>query len=222
MKRQAIVVGAAPLDSSVARKRLKKSLRNLGALRIAVDGGMEIFRALKVLPDLYVGDLDSVSNVPSTVPAVFLPHQKNYSDLKAALEICSQLGVSHVEAWAVTGGRADHHWASIEEMSASLQELKGCRLEAYGEDAAFFWVTPSAPLKLVTRPGTVVSIFNLYRAVGVTTRGLAYNLSAASLHSGSHGLSNYSRSKTVGVSVRKGVALVIVPSQRGRIDVTSV
>ncbi|MBU6376091.1 MAG: hypothetical protein KGQ59_08855, partial [Bdellovibrionales bacterium] len=102
MRSKAIVVGAAPFRSREARAQLRRSLQKKNVMRIAVDGGLEIFKALKVTPDLYVGDLDSVRRISPEIPSVFLPHEKEYSDLKAALEICSQLGIQHVEAWAVT------------------------------------------------------------------------------------------------------------------------
>ena len=214
MSRKAILVGAAPFRTRAARARLKSALREKGVLRVAVDGGYEILRSLGVKPDLYVGDLDSVRRIHGEIPAVFLPHEKSYSDLRAALEICSELGIEHVEAWAVTGGRADHHWASIEELGAQVRSRRGVsRLEAHGEDAAFLWVTPAAPLKLKIRPGTVVSVFDLGGAAGVTTKGLAFNLKAGRLESGSHGLSNFARSKSVTVALKKGVALVVVPAR---------
>jgi thiamine pyrophosphokinase len=213
MRKKAILVGAAPFRSPEARSRLRKSLSQKNVIRIAVDGGLEIFRSLKVQPDLYVGDLDSVRRIPPQIPAVFLPHEKDYSDLRAALEICSEMRICHVEAWAVTGGRADHHWASIDELSSSLQDSSIDQLEAHGDDATFIWVTPSAPLKLKTAAGNVISLFNLRAASGVTTKGLAYNLASSELVSGSHGLSNFARVGTVQVSTRKGTVLVIIPSQ---------
>jgi thiamine pyrophosphokinase len=212
MNRKAILVGAAPFKSREARARLKASLARKNVLRVAVDGGLEIFRALKIQPDLYIGDLDSVRGISPQIPAVFLPHEKDYSDLRAAIEICSEMGFIHLEAWAVTGGRADHHWASIDELSGALSSGGVHQIEAHGDDATFIWVTPDCPLKLKTGSGNVISMFNLRGASGVTTRGLAYNLASADLGSGSHGLSNFARAKTVQVSVQKGTVLVIVPS----------
>ncbi len=212
MIRKAILVGAAPFKNREARSRLKKSLAQKNILRVAVDGGLEIFRALKIQPDLYVGDLDSVRRVPPQIPAVFLPHEKDYSDLRAAIEICCEMSITYLEAWAVTGGRADHHWASIEELTVSLSSGAIHQIEAHGDDATFIWVTPACPLKLKTSSGNVISLFNLRAASGVTTRGLAYNLASADLASGSHGLSNFARAKAVQVAVKKGTVLVIVPA----------
>ena len=211
MNRKAILVGAAPFKSREPRARLKKSLSQKNVLRVAVDGGLEIFRALKIQPDLYIGDLDSVRRIPPETPAVFLPHEKDYSDLRAAIEICSEMGISHIEAWAVTGGRADHHFASMDELTSCLRGTGVHQVEAHGDDATFIWVTPAAPLKLKTVTGNVVSLFKLQGAAGVTTRGLAYNLVSAELNSGSHGLSNFARATTVQVTVKKGMMLVIVP-----------
>ncbi len=211
---KAILVGAAPFRGREARARLKAALEAKDVVKVAVDGGLDLLRALKVQPDLYVGDLDSVRRVSPKIPAVFLPHEKNYSDLRAALEICSQMGVRQVEAWAVTGGRADHHWASIDELSALVIGLES--LEAHGEDGAYIWVTPKAPLTLKTTPGNVVSLFSLKNASGVTTQGLAWNLKSEALVSGSHGLSNHARAKTVKMSLKRGMALVIVPASQSR------
>ncbi len=208
----AVIVGAAPLTSRTLLQRLKRSLRRADVLKVAIDGGLAIFEQLGVKPDLYVGDLDSVRRVDEDLPAVFLPHEKTYSDLKATLEICAEMGVQSIEAWAVTGGRADHHWASLDEMGVFLSASKKRMIEVFGDDGAFLWVTPSTPLQLKMGRGDLLSIFNWRQASGVRTQGLAYPVAGGVFQSGSHGLSNYARSSRVSVSVRRGVALVIVPS----------
>jgi len=205
-----VIVGAAPLRGTQARKKLKAALRDKQALKLAVDGGLELCLELGVEPHLYVGDLDSVKRVPENLPAVFLPKDKSYSDLKAALEVCQELGADEVEAWAVTGGRPDHHWASVGELSESSAQFSS--LHAEGEDGSYHWVKARTPLTLKVKRGSTVSLFNLDSARGIQTQGLQYNLKNETLRSGSHGLSNQARSADVRVSVKRGSLLVVLPA----------
>lgn len=208
-----VLVGAGPFKSPSSLRALREALRDREALTLAVDGGYEVFRRLKREPDLYVGDLDSVKKIPQELPAVFLPHSKDYSDLRAALEIAMELGATHLECFGVTGGRPDHHWASLAELEDFAGDFQS--IVARGDDGSCYWVGPQSSLSLTVKKGAVISLFSLDSARGITTQGLAYNLKNEALRSASHGLSNFARGAKVVIRVRQGRLLVVVPERSG-------
>ena len=81
-----------------------------GGLAVAVDGGLAHFRALKVVPDLLLGDLDSVSDddrhwaEAGGCEVVELPSQES-SDLAKAMAHMNHIGRTRVTIAAAAGGR---------------------------------------------------------------------------------------------------------------------
>lgn len=207
-----VLVGASPERLSLSQARRLKASAAAADFVVAVDGGLNLLRRHRIRPSLYVGDLDSTgvagARLPKTLPCVFLPRDKDYSDLRAALEICRGLGAGSIEAWGVLGGRMDHHWAALEDLTDAdwVQELSANGI------ADCHWVRAGSPLVVsgVAR-GTTVSIFALRgRAQGVTTGGLKYGLRSESLPPGSRGLSNLATHSRIRVSVGRGRLLVMV------------
>ena len=89
-------------------------------LVIAVDGGLETVKFLGVIPDVVVGDFDTVD------PQVFqeyhrLSHirweihkpEKNETDTELAVHTAIQLGADYLTILGATGGRLDHMLANI-------------------------------------------------------------------------------------------------------------
>ena len=60
---------------------------------IAVDGGFASLEAAGCVPDLALGDFDSLGFVPEGVPVKLFPAEKDASDMELALE---EIGRAHV------------------------------------------------------------------------------------------------------------------------------
>lgn len=91
---------------------------------IAVDGGLSYCSILNVEPDLIIGDFDSVSGGELEAIAVLrqeiperiitLPHEKDDTDLLAALKHGLSLGYEDFRIYGGMGGRFDHTLANIQ------------------------------------------------------------------------------------------------------------
>ena len=184
-------------------------------LVIAADGAAETLFRAGVRPGLVVGDLDSLP--PSTValleeagvPIERHPREKDATDGELALRAAVTRGATVIRIAGALGGlRADHAIASL-----MLLGLPGVA----GRDVAL--ITPTDTVRLVRGPAThrvtgaagdLVSLLPLSEPVaGVTTSGLRYALSDATLERGpTLGLSNELVGAEASVEVRAGTLIV--------------
>jgi len=82
---------------------------------IAADCGMEKSLLAGVMPDLLVGDFDSME-IPSeygSVPVYRMPAEKDETDTMTAAELAIRKGVGEIFIVGGTGGRADHALSNI-------------------------------------------------------------------------------------------------------------
>ena len=109
-----VVAGIPPRETF-----LREVLRKLDYQRLyAADGGANILKEVDVLPDVIVGDLDSISSdskayyVDKGVRLETFPREKDFSDTELALDYLLKEGQKEVIVLGALGGRADHHLAN--------------------------------------------------------------------------------------------------------------
>lgn len=216
-------------------KQLKKILSKLKCKRsdtlIAIDGGLATLSKLKLDADIALGDWDSLrekarqnwKNILSAVPHLSFSKEKNESDLRLAIEWAGKNLRSGKTAWyflGVTGGREDHHLASLFELSWASDRFGRTleRLEAW--DGQWQYAFLSGVLNSwgfsPVQKRQIISVFPLFGSVrGVTLQGVKYKLKNADLLSASHGLSNEVHKSRVGVKVKSG-RLVVCRNWKGK------
>ncbi len=187
-------------------------------LIIAADGGAEHCRALRLLPDVLIGDLDSLSPTlrsefeAQSVRFMRHPAQKDQTDFELAMLHAKKAGAREITALAGLGRRWDHSLANL-LLTAQPQfsELQITFLQ--GEQRLHILRGAS---RLSAKAGERVSLLPLAGdAVGVTTRGLTYPLRSEALKLGSsRGVSNVAEIDSPEVAVQQGILLcVISPSE---------
>jgi thiamine pyrophosphokinase len=193
-------------------------------LVVAADGGALKAELLGLVPDVVVGDLDSVSTeaVSSLRQAgtQVLRHDRNKdeSDTQLALrEAISRGARSLLIVGGLGGRRIDHGLANV--LLLTLPELAGCDAVLLAGDAAVRVIGTRGPdqLELRGRPGDLVSLLPLSDSVeGVTTAGLAYALEDEPLIQGpSRGLSNVMQGEFATISTHSGrLAVIHGPAQQ--------
>src|SRR5262249_29262497 len=114
---RAILIGPLLLKMPPSERRKILSSINLtsGDLRIGVDGGTDVWLKAGLSPHLAVGDWDSLRsrNVLNTIPRLTYSPEKDESDLFLAARAAIDLGARSIVCAGVTGGRLDHHLASL-------------------------------------------------------------------------------------------------------------
>jgi thiamine pyrophosphokinase len=213
---RAILLG--PVRSTLEQVLAHRGARR--ALRVGVDGGVERWLKLGIVPDIAVGDWDSLRSRRSLERVaraggrvVTLSGSKDESDLAHALGLVARAGAREVVCLGVTGGRPDHQLATLAELSSAAAGGRFAAVTALGPEGEYHFLSKRIPRwSAQLAPGTTVSVFALSdRARGVTLRGMAYPLRNAELRPTSRGLSNVVRARRISVSLSSGRIVVIIP-----------
>ena len=191
---------------------LADSLRP-GDYLIAADGGLHHLRALDLVPDLIIGDLDSVSQKDLAwlearhVEILKFPQDKDYTDLELALQEARKRGFVRMMIAAALGGRADQAQANIALLS--LPELSDCDIVLDDGLTEIRIIVDS--LTITGAPGDTVSLIPLCQpAEGVLTERLKYSLKSERLTPGqTRGISNVMLAESAQVSLKKGRLLCV-------------
>jgi thiamine pyrophosphokinase len=180
---------------------------------VAVDGGLRTCRAARCRPDLFVGDADSVTKLPSGVESVLFSTDKDFSDLAGSLPLLAQRNVQLLAVAGLLGGRLDHEWANLFELATWARRFVGIVAPT---DRGTVLITRRG-LRLETVPGNGLSLFALNGSADVSLRGTRWQLERRRLRPGSRGLSNVTGT-SVELRVHGGTAaLVVLPSKsKGR------
>jgi thiamine pyrophosphokinase len=227
-------------ERKVARQILQEVLKRPEALRssdrlIGVDGGVLGCLEWKLRPDLAVGDWDSVPQVArrrilSSIPHFSLSPHKDRSDFHFALRLALQWNPEEIIALGFTGGRPDHHLATLldlaeltDEVKADFQFLRLKRLVARGVEGDYYFLSGQIPVwKGFLKKGKTVSLFSMSGVTrGVVLRGFQYSFGDSKnsphsknndwLHPSSHGLSNLVSRAAQEIRIGEGKLLIVVP-----------
>jgi len=208
---------AAVLAGGPARvtPQLRRALAGADMV-MAADGGIVLADALGLLPDLWLGDFDSVTDEQrrrhAGVPRLERPRDKDELDLELAIQAARQRGADELVLAGVFDGRLDQTLAAL---------LIGARLRAEGVAVRLFGGSHECrPLMagddaaLDLPEGVVFSLLSLEGAAVVDVRGARYQLAGARLPFGvGLGVSNAAAGAEPGaprVRVRQGLVAVVI------------
>ena len=180
---------------------------------IAVDGGLHHLKKLGKVPDLLIGDLDSVSESELQWADVkgteIRPYkiEKDETDLELALLAAVEKGFDEILLIAALGGRLDQTLANL--FLLTLPELENIKvvIESGGEE--IFLIRDC--VEIMGEPGDIVSLLPLNGQVtGVQTRDLKFPLKKETLlPEKSRGISNVMLADRAVVSIDSGCLLCI-------------
>ena len=151
---------------------------------IAVDGGYDTCRKYDIVPDLIVGDFDSVqeSDMPQIAEiakiapdhVVVLPTEKDDTDMLAAIRIGLLEGCQEFRIYGGMGGRLEHTLANLQ----CLIYLKQCSAVGYlMDDKTTAFVMQNETVWFKPEAKGFLSLFSLgEKASGVTIRNLKYEM----------------------------------------------
>ncbi|MEA2622641.1 MAG: thiamine pyrophosphokinae [Chloroflexota bacterium] len=218
MAQRAVVVADGEADPAVIRKALVAGLGEQ-VLAIGADGGARHLESVGRIPDLVVGDADSLSTEDiarfrDAGAAVELhPADKDESDTELAVRAALARGASSVRiAGALAGPRVEHAVANLLLLSAGwLDGLDAAIVHAGSTIRRLGTAEGPGSLALRGEPGDFVSLLPLDDPVQeITTEGLRYPLAGEDLPLGStRGLSNEFLGTDATVTVARGRLLAI-------------
>jgi thiamine pyrophosphokinase len=180
---------------------------------IAADGGANWLAAQDHVPDLLVGDMDSVE--PEVLDRLRAqgcrieqhPAQKDETDAELALQAAIALSPQEITVLGALGGRIDHTLGNLALLA--MPGLDGIATYIWDGVSVTWLVTEST--EIWGAPGDTVSLIPWGGdAVGIVTEGLAYPLQGETLGMGpSRGISNVLAEVPARVTVQAGRLLVV-------------
>lgn len=176
---------------------------------ICADGGFNHRGLLGRDCDLVVGDFDSLGELPDFENKVVLPCEKDFTDMKTAVDEGLKRGYRQFVIFGALGGeRVDHSVANIALLSYICSKDASGRLLDKGR---IFHGFSDGKISLAARDGGYVSVFSLCdESVGVTIKGLKYSVNDVDLRFDTpYGVSNEFVGKDAEISVNNGRLLVI-------------
>ncbi|MEP7158043.1 MAG: thiamine diphosphokinase [Chloroflexota bacterium] len=212
----ALIVADGDVPSRAAIDRLVGNGAPADLLIIGADGGALKAAALGLRPNVVVGDTDSLSDSDADklraegVEVLVYPRDKDESDTELAVREALHRGAERLVIVGAFGGRRFEH-ALANVLLMTLPELRG-RDACLADGASVLRVLfDGEHVEITGQPGDYVSLLPLTeQAVGVSTDGLAYPLSGATLSQGpTRGLSNELSGVRASVSLDAGRLAVI-------------
>lgn len=192
--------------------RLGKYLDNAGII-ICADGGAIHLDGLNVVPDILVGDFDSIPAnkldelTQKGVETIRFPVEKDMTDSELAVEIAVKKGCSSVVILGGLGSRLDHSMANVFLLKKLLDEgIDGVIADEHNEARI---IDKSIVLeKEECYKVTLLPVTD--KVLGVFTEGLSYPLADATMKLGSSwGVSNEFSGEKACVTIGAGLLLVI-------------
>lgn len=258
--KQAIIIGASPMGSeeSALLKLLKwagygeqaehcsrdcdtchtgcsAKIKNKDIYVVVADGGLKFLLKNGMLPDFFVGDLDSVEleDTPTEktqsdgmqtedtptgkakpegalkdIPKEIVPVEKDDTDMALAVAKAYEKGYRNILLYGGCGGaRISHTLANIQMMS--FYAKKGCSLQMLGDGVRLEILHNASKTLSAAMKGSISVICLSDIAEGVTIQGLKYEYTGALTSDRTLGVSNSFVGKDAMVSVENGTLLLV-------------
>ncbi|HRN69950.1 MAG TPA: thiamine diphosphokinase [Candidatus Woesebacteria bacterium] len=189
-----------------------KTLLKTNDLLICADGGAEYAYQQELIPNVIIGDLDSINNniklfyKKKKVLWLQFPQEKDLTDTELAIQYALQEKVDEIILCGLLGDRVDHILATIFNLSKIAQKVPCIIME--GNSNLHF---VSSSISIQGSKGDEISLIPLNEdCIGVATQGLYYPLKQETLPYGStRGISNVFIKKNCTITVQKGILLII-------------
>lgn len=180
-----------------------------GSFVISADGGYEHLKKANILPDIAMGDFDSLGFVPEDVQTIVFPCEKDYPDMMLAVDEAVKRGYDDIVIYGALGGRMDHTLGNLQMLSYFSQKEIKIALE---DDSTLITAISDTEMEFEPRDKGLISVFAFGgMAWGVTIKGLKYTLDDATLDASIPiGVSNEFIGEKAKISVENGTLILIV------------
>ncbi|KPA11268.1 Thiamine pyrophosphokinase [Candidatus Magnetomorum sp. HK-1] len=183
---------------------------------IAADGGLRFCRKFNIIPNLIVGDLDSIDQTQLSemedkgVEIIKHPVRKDETDLELSLKVALDKGVSEIIILGALGARWDMTFSNALILAADY--LKNMHVRLIDDYQEIICIKNNKKFFLKNHAGFMLSILPISGiAEGITMRGMEYELVNENLPMGStRGLSNVIIDNDAFIQVNRGKLLVII------------
>ena len=178
---------------------------------IACDRGLRYALDSELVPDIVIGDFDSLEDQEALDQfrnVVRYPKEKDDTDTMLAIKHAISLGFSNIQIFGAFGGRMDHFIANIQAAAYAAAHGALCRMTGRDEEA---WVFSGRTVSIPKKSGWSFSLFALTDICsGVTLTDMKYPAENVTVtNTFPIGISNEYLADTTDVSVKEGILLVM-------------
>ena len=215
--KNAVIVSGGNINTDFALRFLEKNTDENTSL-IAADRGLEFFERTGLVPDLAVGDFDSLSEngkkflqTLRNTDIIKLRPEKDDSDTQSAACAAMDRGAEKIIILGATGNRVDHLLANFGLLV--LGKERGCRIILADPWNYIRLIESGTVLKRWEQFGKYVSFFSIGGDVpGLTLKGFKYPLNRHYLTASDSGLtvSNEIVEEEAVVEFEKGILLMLM------------
>lgn len=178
-------------------------------LLIAVDGGFDALMKAGYVPDVLVGDLDSVKiQIPESVKVIKYNKEKDETDMFLAYRIGARCEYTDFVILGGTGGRLDHTYANLSILLYAKD--RGHNITMIDEKSMIICIKNES-VRLTGNHGAYLSVFAIGgNASGVSIKGAKYEVENVDLSPAFPlGVSNEFTNTEALISVEEGALLII-------------
>lgn len=178
---------------------------------VCADGGIDNIRKINKIPDLVIGDFDSISKDgldfirERNIKIEKFPKMKDKTDTQLAIDILIERGFTDIEMTGVTGSRMDHTLANI--FLLKDLNLRSINTKIVDDNNTIYIVDDFLKLGKLDNYISLVPISS--EGIIVSLKGFLYNLDKKYIPFGSTmGISNEIKEALGTVQIHMGQALL--------------
>ncbi|NLJ58608.1 MAG: thiamine diphosphokinase [Tissierellia bacterium] len=182
---------------------------------VCADGGLEKAKKHGIMPNLIIGDFDSVNLSLleeyrlKKVAIEKFPAEKDFTDMELAVKFVISKGYKNIVLAAATGTRLDHTMGNIMLLEKYYKE--GIDITIVDNNNEIKIITDNSQLIIDFKENHYISIIPLTDTKGLTMEGFKYPLSKVDVQRGSTlCISNEISEKQGKITLNKGAALVFI------------
>lgn len=201
-KRSCWIFGGAPVSGGY------KIIPPSDAYLIAADSGFSLLKQMGLMPDLVLGDFDSLTeDKPAGCEIITAAAEKDDTDTMLAVKTALSRGYFDITIAGSVGGRLDHTFANIQSLAYIVDNGGSGRLVGESDTAEIFGV---GEYRFRKNESMYFSVFSYSEEAVVTTKGTKYDLDSYRLTSSFPlGVSNEILSSECILKIEKGRVLII-------------
>lgn len=181
---------------------------------LCADGGTNYCLKASLIPDMVIGDLDSISKdslkiiYDNNIPIEKYPTKKDATDSEISIDYLISKEFSHITLMGAIGNRMDHTLSNILLLS-KLHE-KGIKGKIIDENNTIYLVDEE--LTLIKEEDCYVSVIPITNSGAVVTlKGFEYELNQIRINFGStYGISNRIVKDKAYIDIHEGACLIFV------------
>ncbi len=184
---------------------------------ICADGGAKHLEGLELMPDILLGDMDSIGEsllkkyenyTDKKIEINRYPSNKDKTDTQIAIEKAIMSGCDEIIIIGGLGSRFDHSYTNVTMLSSIMDS--GIRGKIINENNEIYVM--DGLMNFIAPKGQIISLIPISDIVtGITTLGLEYTLRKASIKYGSsYGVSNVFAIEEVKITIESGVLMVVL------------